>query len=90
MDCDACEGSGFGEADDGYCDNCDGTGEVKIIPPPVEYHRWARTDAYGIYTGLYCDDCFKDNYPYKTDMYHDPMDAGERMEPDDSLPWENQ
>ena len=54
----------------------------------LEYHQWARKDAYGLYTGLYCDDCFKNNYPYRTDRYHDPMDCGERLDPDDSLPWE--
>ena len=53
------------------------------------YHPWARNDAYGMYTGLYCDVCYKDNYPYRRDGYYDPMDAGERLEPDDNLPWEN-
>ena len=51
--------------------------------PKVEYHMWARNDAYGIYTGLYCDDCYKDNYPYRKDEYYDPAYAGERMEPDE-------
>ena len=39
--------------------------------PKVEYHMWARNDAYGIYTGLYCDDCYKNNYPYRKDRYQD-------------------
>ena len=54
----------------------------------LEYHHCARKDAYGMYTGLYCDSCYKDNYPYRRDEYYDPMYAGERMESDDSLPWE--
>ena len=54
------------------------------------YHHWARKDAYGLFTGLYCDACYKsDAYPYKKDRYHDPMYSGERMEPEDNLPWEN-
>ena len=51
--------------------------------PKVEYHMWARNDAYGIYTGLYCDDCYKNNYPYRKDRYHDESYCGERMEPDE-------
>ena len=54
----------------------------------LEYHHWARKDAYGMYTGLYCDSCYDNNYPYRKDEYHDPMYAGERMESDDNLPWE--
>jgi hypothetical protein len=52
------------------------------------YHHWARKDAYGLFTGLYCDSCYKSNYPFRKDDYHDPMYAGERMEPEDNLPWE--
>ena len=51
--------------------------------PKVEYHMWARNDAYGIYTGLYCDDCYKNNYPYRTDRYHDEAYCGERLEAED-------
>ena len=54
----------------------------------LEYHHWARKDAYGMYTGLYCDSCYDNNYPYRKDEYHDPMYAGERLEPEDRLPWE--
>ena len=49
--------------------------------PKVEYHMWARNDAYGIYTGLYCDDCYKNNYPYRKDRYYDEAYCGERLEP---------
>jgi len=56
---------------------------------PIKHHEWARNDAYGIFTGIYCHNCYSsDKYPYKKDRYYDPMDAGERLEPDDSLPWE--
>jgi hypothetical protein len=29
-----------------------------------------RRDAYGIYTGEYCDDCYKHHYPYKKYRYN--------------------
>ena len=51
--------------------------------PKVEYHMGARNDAYGIYTGLYCDDCYKNNYPYRKDRYHDEAYCGERLEPNE-------
>ena len=51
--------------------------------PKVEYHMWARNDAYGIYTGLYCDDCYKNNYPYRKDRYHDESYCGERLHPNE-------
>ena len=47
---------------------------------PITYHNWARSDAYGIYTGIYCDDCYKNNYPYRRDRYHDPGYCGEVLE----------
>ena len=45
---------------------------------------WARTDAYGIYTGLYCSKCYDDpeKYTYRKDEYFDPAYAGERLEED--------
>ena len=75
---------------DVYCkgDDCNKQCEEGFKSGELEYHPWARNDAYGIYTGLYCDSCYKDNYPYRRDRYHDPMDAGERLEPEDNLPWE--
>ena len=58
----------------------------------LEYHHWARKDAHGLFTGFYCDECYESGdsskYPYRKDDYYDPMYAGERMEPEDSLPWE--
>jgi hypothetical protein len=51
--------------------------------PKVSEHMWARVDAYGIYTGLYCDKCYVSNYPYRKDRYHDEAYCGERMNPDE-------
>tara|TARA_R110000824_G_C14959930_1_gene651880 strand:- start:472 stop:663 length:192 start_codon:yes stop_codon:yes gene_type:complete len=44
-----------------------------------------RCDAYGIYTGLYCDDCYNDSeiYRYKKHRYFEPDFAGERLEEED-------
>ena len=71
-----------------FCRGCKSETEMYR---PIDQHYWARRDAYGIFTGIYCDDCHNsDKYPYRRDRYHDPMYAGERLEPDDSLPWENQ
>ena len=71
------------------CRGCEA--EVEMMRP-IDQHWWARRDAYGNFTGIYCDDCYNsgepDRYPYRKDDYHDPMYAGERMNPDDNLPWE--
>ena len=64
-----------------YCQGCKKEeGGVCLI----SQHQWARTDHYGIYTGLYCDTCYdSDKYPYKKDHYptieHDGY--GEQLEP---------
>ena len=58
-------------------------GEPVYNTPTVSLHDWARVDAYGIYTGLYCDKCYKDNYPYRRDRYHDESYCGERLETDE-------
>ena len=50
--------------------------------PTAQHHHWRRQDAYGIYTGLYCDKCFKNNYPYRTYRYFDESYAGEKLEED--------
>tara|TARA_R100001082_G_scaffold31512_1_gene16069 strand:- start:271 stop:486 length:216 start_codon:yes stop_codon:yes gene_type:complete len=52
---------------------------------PIAYHDWARSDIYGIYTGIYCDKCYNDPfiYTYRKDNYHDPAYAGERLDPDE-------
>ena len=53
--------------------------------PKTSEHYWARVDAYGIYTGLYCDECYRDphQYTFRKDKYHDEGYCGERMEPDE-------
>jgi len=53
-------------------DKCEGCGTV---------HSYERQDAYGIFTGHYCDDCYENNYPYRKDRY-DYEGAGERLEDD--------
>tara|TARA_Y100000593_G_C4236840_1_gene300015 strand:- start:563 stop:817 length:255 start_codon:yes stop_codon:yes gene_type:complete len=63
---------------------CNGCQEKSEMTRPIQYHMWARSDAYGIYTGLYCDTCYKDSniYTYRKDEYFDPAYAGERMDED--------
>jgi len=41
-----------------------------------------REDAYGLFTGHYCDDCYENNYPYRKDAYYDPAYAGEHLDYD--------
>ena len=59
-------------------------GEVITNCPKVSEHMWARTDAYGIYTGLYCNKCYDDQekYTYRKDEYFDEAYAGEKLEED--------
>ena len=67
------------------CFKCQGTEVYRPRLPNLEYHQWARADAYGIYTGLYCDKCY-DNpniYTYRKDEYHDEGYAGEQLYPDE-------
>ena len=69
---------------DVICSGCKKKNKYDLDSFPIKYHMWARNDAYGIYTGIYCDDCYdSDSYPYRKDNYHDPAYCGERMEPDD-------
>jgi ribosomal protein S27E len=53
------------------------------------YSEWGRTDAYGIFTCICCDDCYNDNhiYGYKKDRYeHDePLDNPDGNFFDDTL-----
>ena len=51
----------------------------------IGHHKWARNDAYGIYTGLYCHECYEDKekYTYRKDRYHDEGYACERLEPEE-------
>ena len=62
---------------------CEETGEFYVERcRPLDCHKWARNDAYGIYTGLYCDKCYKNNYPYKRGRYFDAAYCGESLEAD--------
>ena len=64
--------------------NCSGCEKEGDYIRPISDHYWARTDAYGIYTGLYCEKCYDDpeKYTYRKDRYHDPAYAGEKLEED--------
>ena len=40
--------------------DCECTSDISDWASPRDarkYHEWVRSDAYGIYTGIYCDDC---------------------------------
>ena len=65
--------------------NCNGCQEEAEGCRPIDYHHWARKDAYGIFTGLYCDSCYndEDKYPYRKDAYYDQAYAGEELYPDE-------
>ena len=83
-ECQICEGSGESRSQDlqgDYCTMCDGEGEFEYIPKTTQHH-WARCDSYGIYTGIYCDSCYKNNYPYKKDRYFDESYCGESLDSD--------
>ena len=86
IECDECLGEDVGAYvnDDGVCWKCNGYG-VYMPFMSIGCHQWARTDAYGMYTGLYCHKCYKDTtkYTYRKDRYFDEGYAGERLEPED-------
>ena len=62
------------------CNGCDNTTESYR---PITQHWWARCDAYGIYTGIYCDECYdsddSDKYPYRKDDYAPDLEHGEHI-----------
>jgi len=64
--------------------HCKGCKKESEMTRPIQYHMWARNDAYGIYTGLYCDKCYEDKekYTYRKDRYYDEAYCGEQI-------WEN-
>ena len=62
------------------CQGCESEAEHGFNTGELKYHYWARSDAYGIYTGLYCDKCYdSDKYPYRKDEYFDESYAGESL-----------
>ena len=84
IECEECLGEDVGAYvnDDNECWKCNDKGEY-LDRVDINYHKWARNDAYGIYTRLYCDKCYKHNYPYKRGRYHDEAYCGERLEPNE-------
>lgn len=56
---------------------CKGCGEYK---DDVQ----ERSDAYGIFTGHYCENCYENHYPYRKDRYEtiEFHGEGERLEDD--------
>ena len=64
--------AGCKKADTEYWYGDDGieiVADVKLYGrPTVQYHGWGRSDAYGIYTGLYCNKC------YQRDTLANPVD----------------
>ena len=62
------------------CQGCHKEDEWEGRP---SHHPWARSDAYGIYTGIYCDECYdSDKYPYKKYAYESELEYGERIDPE--------
>jgi len=43
---------------------------------------YEQSDAYGISTGYWCDDCYEHRYPYRKDRYYDYLNAGEHLDGD--------
>jgi hypothetical protein len=70
---------------DAICQGCEKKADDGFNNGELVYHYWARNDAYGFYTGLYCDDCYNsDKYPYKKDRYEtiEYDGCGEQLESD--------
>ena len=67
-----------------YCRGCEA--EVEMMRP-IDLHWWARRDAYGIFTGIYCDECYNsddaDKYPYRKDSYAHDLEHGEHIYPEE-------
>jgi len=81
-DCEWCNGTGQAEAT--HCNGCEDEAEMTR---PIDNHWWARRDYFGIFTGIYCDDCYNSNdtdkYPYIKDRYAtiEYDGYGEQLEP---------
>ena len=67
-----------------YCRGCKAEEDMHR---PIDEHWWARRDAYGIFTGIYCDDCYEsddsDRYPYKKGSYAKDLEFGEHIYPEE-------
>ena len=67
-----------------YCRGCEAEEDMHR---PIDEHWWARRDAYGIFTGIYCDDCYNSNdgdrYPYKKGSYAQELEHGEDIWPEE-------
>lgn len=66
--------------------SCNGCGKVDESFNGIcwKYHEWVRHDAYGIYTGVYCNECYdSDQYPYKKNCYESELIAGKYLELED-------
>ena len=66
------------------CKGCEFKCSVGYNAGELEYHHWARSDSYGIYTGLYCDKCYNsERYPYRKDRYFNEDYIGESLYEED-------
>jgi len=63
-----------------YCRGCKAETDMHR---PIGQHWWARCDAYGIFTGIYCDDCYNSGdsslYPYHKGSYQHLLEHGEHI-----------
>ena len=80
--------NGCGKADENYpvkFDDYEVGQEISNTPINIEHHEWARNDAYGFFTGLFCHKCYNDSeqYTYRKDRYFDESYVGERLEPEE-------
>jgi len=88
-ECEHCNGTGQGndtfQDEPEECGACDGYGAYTDRVSHIEEHEWAKNDAYGLYTGLYCEECYNNPaiYTYRKDRYHDEAYCGERIEPNE-------
>lgn len=69
------------------CRGCDKEFDGVVTYPPSR-GAWAREDHNGIFTGVYCYECYDSNdpkrYPYRKDDYTADAEAnGECVEPED-------